>query len=171
MSLALRLAALLAATTAFTAAATAQDYGPYGMAGGSGFGGYGFDWDGFYAGVYGGGVPFGETSLNAGIFTGVNVSLEAAVVGVEAQLGADFADSTSFDALVMGKGGMTFGDALVYATGGVGVVSGDWGYALGGGAEYGFTDYMSVRGEVLGTGDWNGMPDDMRLTAGVAFHL
>lgn len=172
MSLAFRLAALLGSTAALMAPAAAQDYGPYGYGGGGMGGGYGFDWDGFYAGVYGGGVPFGETSLNAGVFTGVNVSLDPVVVGVEAQLGGDFADdTTSFDALVLGKGGMSFGDALVYATGGVGVVSGDWGYAVGGGAEYGFTDYMSVRGEVLGTGDWGGMPDDMRVTAGVAFHM
>lgn len=170
MSFAARMAAVLIAGTALAGHANAQDYGPYGV-GGAGYSGYGFDWDGFYAGVYGGGVPFGTTSWNAGVFSGVNVSIESAVVGIEAQLGADISDSTGIDALVLGKGGMSFGDALIYATGGPGIVSGDFGYALGGGAEYGFTDYMSVRGEVLGTGAWGSMPSDMRVTAGVAFHL
>lgn len=168
MTVALRLVAILAASTALATHASAQDYGPYGYGAGSG---YGFDWDGFYAGVYGGGVPFGDTSWNAGIFTGVNVSLDSAVFGVEAQLGADMADENSLDALVLGKGGVSFGSTLVYVTGGAGVVSGDWGYALGGGADYGVTDYMSVRGEVLGTGEWGSMPNDLRLTAGLAFHL
>lgn len=167
MSVAVRLAAVFLATAALATHASAQDYGPYGYGGG----GYGFDWDGFYAGVYGGGVPFGDTSWNAGIFTGVNVSIDSLVLGVEAQLGADWADSTSLDALVLGKGGMSFGSTLVYATAGTGFVSGDFGYAFGGGAEYGITDYLSVRGEVLGTGEWGSGPSDMRLTGGIAFHL
>ena len=83
----------------------------------------------------------------------------------------DLDGTNSIDALLLGKGGVSLGDALVYAAGGTGIVSGGFGYALGGGAEYGFTDYMSVRGEVLGTGSWGSMPSDMRLTAGLAFHL
>lgn len=155
--------------SSFAAPAIAQDYGPYGYGGG----GAGlFDWDGFYAGVYGGGVPIGTNSWNAGIFAGVNVSLDSAVFGVEAQLGGDFPeDDASIDALILGKGGVSFGEALVYVTGGAGFVSGDVGYALGGGVEYGLTNYMSIRGEALGTGEWGSMPDDLRLTAGLAFHL
>ena len=169
MSAAFRLAAILVTTTALSAPAIAQDYGPYGY--GTTGAGYGFDWDGFYAGVYGGGVPMGTQSWNTGIFTGVNVSIDSAVFGVEAQLGADFAKATSLDALVLGKGGMSFGSTLVYAAAGTGFVSGDMGYAFGGGADYGVTDYMSVRGELLGTGEWGNMPEDMRFTAGLAFHL
>jgi outer membrane immunogenic protein len=172
MSFAIRIAAVLIAGLSFAGQASAQDYGPYGVTGSNSLGsGYGFDWDGFYAGVYGGGVPFGTTSWNAGVFSGVNVTIDSAVVGIEAQVGGDFASSTSIDALVLGKGGVPLGDALVYATGGTGIVSGGFGYALGGGANYGFTDYMSVRGEVLGTGAWGSMPSDMRVTAGLAFHL
>ncbi|MAN77711.1 hypothetical protein OF122_11180 [Pelagibacterium flavum] len=172
MSFAVRMAAVLVAGLSFAGHAVAQDYGPYGAAGSASLGsGYGFDWDGFYAGVYGGGVPFGTTSWNAGVFSGVNVSIDTAVVGLEAQLGADLDGTNSIDALLLGKGGVSLGDALVYAAGGTGIVSGGFGYALGGGAEYGFTDYMSVRGEVLGTGSWGSMPSDMRLTAGLAFHL
>lgn len=170
MSAAFRLATIVIATTAFSVPATAQDYGPYGY--GATGSGYGFDWDGFYAGVYGGGVPMGTKSWNTGIFTGVNVSVDSAVFGVEAQLGADIVDdATTIDALVLGKGGMTLGTTLVYATAGTGLVSGDIGYAFGGGADYGITDYMTLRGEVLGTGQWGSMPDDMRITAGLAFHL
>lgn len=161
-------AAAIALLTLSGAPVLAQDYGPYGYGGGAA---YGFDWNGYYAGVYGGGVPMGTTSWNAGIFTGVNVQMESIVFGAEAQLGADFAATTSLDALVMGKGGLSLGNTLVYGTLGTGFVSGDFGYALGGGAEYGVTQTMSVRGEALATGKWGAGPADLRLTGGLAFHL
>lgn len=168
MSVGFRIAAILVASAGCCAPVLAQDYGPYGFGGG----GYGFDWDGFYAGVYGGGVPMGDTtSWNAGIFTGVNVSIDAAVFGVEAQLGGDFADNPSIDALVLGKGGISFGPALAYATAGTGIVAGEFGYAVGGGADVSVTDYMSIRGEALGTGSWGEMPSDLRISAGLAFHM
>lgn len=167
MSAGVRIAALLIASTALVSHAGAQDYGPYGY----GNFGFGFDWDGFYSGVYGGGVPFGDGSLNAGIFAGVNMSYESAVFGVEAQLGANVDDELGLDALILGRGGMSFGDALVYGTAGTGLVDSEFSYAVGGGAEYGFTDYMSARGEVLGTGAWGSAPEDVRLALGVAFHL
>lgn len=170
MSIGVRIAAVALSATAFGSTAMAQDYGPFGY--GATGSGYGFDWNGFYAGVYGGGVPMGNTpSFNGGIFTGVNVSIESAIVGLEAQLGGDIADDLSLDALLMAKGGMALGPVLVYGTGGGGLVGGDVGYAFGGGADYGITDYMSVRGEVLGTGAWGDMPSDLRLTAGLSFHL
>ncbi|MCD7060898.1 hypothetical protein [Pelagibacterium xiamenense] len=137
--------------------------------------GLGFDWDGFYSGVYGGGVPVtdNEKSWSGGIFTGVNVALDQTfVLGAEAQLGGDFEqDNIALDALVLAKGGASFGEALVYGTGGTGLIAGEFGYAFGGGVEYGFTDYISVRGEALGTGEWGSGPDEMRLTAGIAFHM
>lgn len=144
------------------------------------FGGYnydmglGFDWDGFYSGVYGGGVPVsdGDPSFSGGIFSGVNVALDQTfVLGAEAQLGADFDTDFALDALILVKGGAAFGDALVYATGGTGYVAGDFGYAFGGGVEYGLTNYVSLRGEALGTGAWGAGPNEMRVTAGVAFHM
>ncbi|WP_196258258.1 hypothetical protein [Pelagibacterium limicola] len=149
---------------AVAAPANAQNYGPYGQ-------NTGFDWDGFYAGVYGGGVPVGTTSWNVGIFTGVNVAIDSAVFGVEAQLGADFGPGLGLDALLLGKAGMTLGDILVYGTAGTGFVHGGFGYAVGGGGEYAFTDSMSGRVEALGLGTWGGGLSALRLTAGVAFHL
>lgn len=167
MSAASKIAALAMFTSAAIAATPAwtQDYGPYG------YGAGGMDWDGFYAGVYGGGVPFGDTSWNAGVFAGVNVDLGSAVVGLETQIGADFDTNTSMDALLLGKGGVNLNGMLVYGTGGVGWVSGNTGYALGGGVEHGLTDYLSVRGEALFTGNWSGGGSDLRLTAGLALHL
>lgn len=164
----IRIAAILIAFTGFASHAHAQSYDPYGY----GSYGYGFDWDGFYSGVYGGGVPFGdETSWNGGIFAGVNVDFGGPVVGVEAQLGIDIADELGLDALILGRGGYGFGDVLGYAAVGTGYVGGDFGYAVGGGLEYGFTDYLSARGEVLGTGAFGDWPSDVRITAGLAFHL
>jgi len=170
-------ATLVLVTVAWSVPTLAQDYGPYGAGGGGsswgGGGSYGtFDWDGFYSGVYGGGVPLGdETSVNFGVFTGVNVDLSGIVVGAEAQLGLDWGDSMGRDALVVGRGGLTLGDALVYGTAGAGWVGGGAGYAVGGGAEYGFTSYLSGRVEVLGTGQWGEGLSDMRVTGGLAFHM
>lgn len=160
-----RIVVAIAMMAAAAAPAAAQDYGPYGY-------GTGFDWDGFYAGVYGGGVPMGdEASWSAGIFTGVNVAIDSAVFGIEAQLGADIGSTMSMDALILGKGGMALGDMLVYGTAGTGIVQGNFGYAFGGGGEYAFTNTMSARAEVLGLGEWGSGPSDVRLALGVAFHL
>lgn len=165
MSATRKLAVALTVFMASAVPATAQDYGPYGY-------GSGFDWNGFYAGVYGGGVPFGNnTSWNAGVFSGVNVAIDSAVFGVEAQLGGDFGATNSIDALILGKGGMSLGNALVYGTAGTGFNGGAFGYAFGGGGEYAFTNSMTGRVEALGRGAWGAGPSDMRLTAGLAFHL
>lgn len=164
MSAARKLAIAITALVAAALPAAAQDYGPYGY-------GTGFDWDGFYAGVYGGGVPLGATSWNAGVFTGVNVQIDSAVVGMEAQLGGNFSTTTSLDALLLGKGGMSLGEALVYGAAGTGFNGGTFGYAFGAGGEYAFTNSMTARVEALGLGAWGSGPSAMRLTAGVAFHL
>lgn len=164
MSLARKLAVILAATAATVAPAAAQDYGPYGY-------GSGFDWDGFYAGVYGGGAPFGTQSWNVGVFSGVNVTIDSAVFGVEAQLGGDFGPTNGIDALVLGKGGISLGQALIYGTAGTGFNGGAFGYAFGAGGEYAFTNSMSARVEALGRGAWGAGPKDVRLAAGLAFHL
>lgn len=165
MSATRKLAVALTVFMASTVPAMAQDYGPYGY-------GTGFDWDGFYAGVYGGGVPFGNnTSWNAGVFSGVNVAVDSAVFGVEAQLGGEFGTSSGVDALILGKGGMSFGNTLVYGTAGTGFNGGTFGYAFGAGGEYAFINSMSARVEALGRGAWGGGPKDMRLAAGLAVHL
>lgn len=162
-----RLATLLFALGAVATPAFAQDYGPYG------YGGYGFDWDGFYSGVYGGGVPTGDTSLNAGIFAGVNATVGSALIGAEAQLGIDHDDPNglSLDALALARGGMTFGDALIYGALGGGIREGKGAYAFGGGIEYGFAGNLSGRIEALGTGEIGHGPRDLRLTGGLAFHM
>ncbi|WP_127143669.1 outer membrane protein [Pelagibacterium montanilacus] len=174
MNLTRKFAVIIACLWALgTGPALGQDYGPYGYGAGGGSVGVGFDWEGFYSGVYGGGVPMGDDrSYIAGVFAGVNAQVDSALLGVEAQLGGDFGDDFSLDAMVMGRGGAILNpDLLVYGTVGTGLVKGDFGYAFGGGAEYGVTDYLSVRGEALGTGEWGNGPDTVRLGAGLAFHL
>jgi outer membrane immunogenic protein len=164
MSAAHRFAVAIAVLVATALPASAQDYGPYGY-------GSGFDWNGFYAGIYGGGVPIGTTSWNAGVFTGVNVAIDSAVFGVEAQLGGGFGTAIGMDALILGKGGMSFGEAMVYGTAGTGFNGGAFGYAFGAGGEYAFTNSMTARVEALGRGAWGSGPSDVRLAAGLAFHM
>jgi len=163
-----RLCVAAAAVLFVSAPALAQEYGPYGYGGG----GFGFDWDGFYSGVYGGGQPMSDPAAwNAGIFTGVNVTLDSILLGAEAQVGIDADDNFALDALILARGGLTLGDMAIYALGGGGIIEGGAGYAVGGGIEYGFTDYLSVRADALGLAEWGTGPDEFRLTAGVAFHL
>lgn len=158
---------LAAAVSLLAVPAFAQDYGPYGMGGG-----LGFDWNGFYSGVYGGGSPMNDPmTWNGGIFTGVNVQIDSIILGAEAQVGTEFSDTFALDALLLAKGGLSLGSAAAYATAGGGLAGGDLSYAVGGGVEYGVTDYLSVRGDVLGLAEWGSGPDEVRLTAGFAFHL
>lgn len=156
---------IAAAAVLVAAPAFAQDYGPYGMS-------YGFDWDGFYAGVYGGAAPFEGPTWNGGIFTGVNVTIDSILLGAEAQVGAAVdGDSFGLDALMLTRGGMTFGNAAVFALAGAGFNQGVASYAVGAGAEYAMTDYLSLRADALGMGEFWTAPDEFRLTGGLAFHL
>src|SRR5690606_26517134 len=116
-----RLCVAAAAVLFVSAPALAQEYGPYGYGGG----GFGFDWDGFYSGVYGGGQPMSDPAAwNAGIFTGVNVTLDSILLGAEAQVGIDADDNFALDALILARGGLTLGDMAIYALGGGGIIEG-----------------------------------------------
>lgn len=169
---ALRLPVFVAAACALLspALASAQSYDPYGY---NAYGSSIFDWDGFYAGVMGGGTPFGDpASLSGGVFAGVNVTIDSALFGVESQLGIKHDDdSTAFEGLMLGRGGILLGEALVFGTAGAGLVGGDGVYAIGGGGEYGITNSISARVDALGIGEWGNSPDRLRVTAGLAFHM
>jgi len=133
-----------------------------------------FDFEGLYAGIYGGGYVAGTTFATVGIAVGVNMMLtDSIVVGGEFQGGwiGDGVTST-YDALGLARLGVAFsGTAMAYAAGGAGLVDGSAAYALGGGLELSMTDAISLRGEVLGIGDWGGSIETAKLTAGVLLHL
>ena len=153
----------------------------------------GFDWEGLYAGVNVGGVftnTNGLTNLqgNASQFSvggavGVNfIAYDPILLGLEVQ--GDYVFQDGDDAgifLALARVGAVVTDqVVVYAAGGVGLTSrsgtSDSIYALGGGVEVAVTDAVSVRGEVLGLGDFSNAAGDQffdgaKATVGVFYHF
>lgn len=60
---------------------------------------------------------------------------------------------------------------MAYGEAGPGWTSNGSGYAFGGGGEYALTDMTSLKGEVLGTGNWGAGPASAKIQAGLLFHL
>jgi outer membrane immunogenic protein len=156
----------------------------------------GFSWDGLYAGVEAGGV-FNSNNVNGGVgnlnanttngliggVVGVNFTVaDPIIVGIELQGDYVFGngqDSGLFLALAR-VGAVVTDQVLVYAAGGVGAINtngvSDGVYALGAGVEFAVTDKVSIRGEVLGLGDFtnqanNQFFDSAKATVGVFYHF
>ena len=166
----------------------------------------GFSWDGLYAGIEAGGLFNSNTAgvagggvgsaaaagLNQGVIggiVGVNFTVaDPIIVGIELQGDYVFGQS-GFDAglfLALARVGAVVTDqVMVYAAGGVGAISHTGAssgvYALGGGVEFAVTDNVSIRGEILGLGDFGaGAPgegvgdqffDSAKATVGVFYHF
>ena len=153
----------------------------------------GFDWEGLYAGVNFGGVFTNTNGLsnlqgNASQFSvggavGVNfIAYDPILLGLEVQ--GDYVFQDGDDAgifLALARVGAVVTDqVVVYAAGGVGLTSRSGTsnsiYALGGGVEVAVTDAVSVRGEVLGLGDFSNAAGDQffdgaKATVGVFYHF
>ncbi len=147
-----------------SAGASAQSNTPY----------YGLSaFEGGYVGGYGGGFLHPEIDGTLGGIAGVNFALtDGIVIGAEAQGGATFGDSTTYDALMLGHLGYEVTDsAMVYGALGSGLIDGKGSYAFGGGAEAALSGQLGVRGELLGTGEWGGGVEATKATAGVLWHI
>jgi outer membrane immunogenic protein len=151
----------------------------------------GFSWDGLYAGVEAGGLfsdnGAGDTDTRGlvGAIVGVNFTVaDPIVLGVELQgdyvFESDLGDDDAGMFLALGHVGAVVTDqVLVYAAGGFGVVgvNGDSNgiYALGAGVDFAVTDNVSVRGEILGLGNFDDANDDFfdsaKATVGVFYHF
>jgi len=153
----------------------------------------GFDWEGLYAGVNVGGVFTNTNTLtplqtNASQFSvggavGVNfIAYDPILLGLEVQ--GDYVFQDGDDAgifLALARVGAVVTDqVVVYAAGGVGLATRsnttESIYALGGGVEVAVTDAVSVRGEVLGLGDFSNTAGDQffdgaKATVGVFYHF
>lgn len=128
--------------------------------------------EGAYVGGYAGGISNpGATTL--GIAAGANFAVtDGIIVGAEAQGGAAFGNTTTFDAMMLGHLGYEVDDQImIYGALGAGVVNGTGSYAIGGGAEAIVMDQLGVRGEILGTGAWGGGLNSAKATAGVLWHV
>lgn len=164
----------------------------------------GFSWDGLYAGVQAGGYFTNTDLTDAagaviddditfgviGAHVGVNFTVaDPIIVGLELQGNYLFNgddDISAGEFLALGRVGAVVTDqVLVYAAAGVGAQfsddivfeGGDDNqaiFALGGGVEFAVTDAVSIRGEVLGIGnfeDGGDFFDGARATVGVSYHF
>ncbi|KKC32969.1 outer membrane protein [Devosia psychrophila] len=155
----------------------------------------GFSWEGLYAGVRAGGQFIGtDVSLYAGSPANSTAGVLGASVGVNflpvepfllgAEVTADYiwnnaAPSTGEYFVNVRAGAVVTDSVLVYAIGGLGTNSrtgfNQGVYQLGGGVELAVTDSVSVRGEVVGQGDFDGASDSFfeaaKATVGVAYHF
>jgi len=152
----------------------------------------GFDWEGLYVGVEAGGLFTGANPLNnlatnqtqglIGGVVGVNfIPADPILVGIELQGDYVFGNNDAGLFLALARVGAVVTDqVLVYAAGGVGFTTRnnttDGIYALGGGVEFAVTDSVSVRGEVLGLGDFTNAGTDSffesaKATVGIFYHF
>lgn len=149
----------------------------------------GFDWTGFYVGANVGGQFTGAHSNGVvGALLGYNSTIiDSVIAGVEGR--ADYVfDGYDFSAgeyLALGRIGFLVTDSvLAYGAAGLGYRDTSNGgaseggiYAFGAGAEIAATEYVSLRGEVLGIGflgdglNGNNAPAAAKATVGALFHF
>jgi outer membrane immunogenic protein len=149
----------------------------------------GFSWEGLYAGVRGGFASYGDNGAaqvgfgQIGGVVGVNfMPADPILLGLEISGDYYWNNATSgstFFANVK-AGAVVTDSALIYAIAGVGVdnsagVSTGM-YQVGGGIEFAVTDAVTVRGEVVGQGDFTAGAGDNFLegaqaTVGVFYHF
>lgn len=138
----------------------------------------GFDWSGFYAGIYGvaQSSPVGGTQYGIGIDAGVNAQFDFFLVGGEVALqGLTGGTLDTAYGQVLGKAGLVITDAvLIYAAAGYGV---DLGPAaeddilLGGGVELAVADDWTVRAQYLHGFAVSGANPKDQVTLGAHFHF
>lgn len=158
----------------------------------------GFSWDGLYAGIRAGGQFVGNTAGQAyasqvnnttygviGGVVGVNfLPVDPFLLGVEVTgdyLWSNNVTSSGEFFANLRAGAVVTDSVLVYAIGGVGVSTANNAstglYQLGGGVEVAVTDAITVRGEVVGQGDFTntGAADPFfetaKATVGVFYHF
>lgn len=138
----------------------------------------GFDWNGFYAGLYGVGQmsPAWESQYGLGINVGVNAQFDFFLVGAEVAmhgLTGDAIDTTYGQAL--GKAGLVVtDDLLLYAAAGYGIDLGapaEEDFLLGGGVELAVSDDFTVRAQYLHGFELTGGNPKEQITLGANFHF
>lgn len=140
----------------------------------------GFDWSGFYAGVYGtaqnGAVS--DTQYGLGVHAGVNAQFDFYLLGAEVAVSGLPANGTVGETTygqVLGRAGLVVSDnVLVYGAGGYGIdlgVPDEQDALLGGGVELAVTDAISVRAQYLHGFPVQGGNDKDQFTVGASYHF
>jgi outer membrane immunogenic protein len=144
----------------------------------------GFDWEGLYVGARFGGQSYNSVGYgHVGLAAGVNfIPVDPLLLGVEVTgdwIWGNGLSAGEFFANVR-AGAIVTDSVLVYAIGGVGGLTGNGvanvaQYQLGAGVEFAVTDAVTVRGEVVGLGDFDGANDNFfegaKGTIGVFYHF
>ncbi|KKB78019.1 hypothetical protein VW35_12980 [Devosia soli] len=138
----------------------------------------GFDWSGFYAGLYAGvqNSPAGGMQYGAGVMAGVNAQFDFYLLGTEVAVeGISGGNTNTSYGQLLARAGLVISDnVLVYAAGGYGIDLGvpeESDALLGGGVEVAVTDNVSMRAQYLhGFPIDGGNPKD-QFTVGAAFHF
>lgn len=138
----------------------------------------GFDWDGFYAGVYGVARDSETqgTQLGLGLALGVNTQIDFVLLGAEVSLQGLTGDETDTAyGTVLGRAGILLtNDVLLYAAAGVGwdVAGNDDVDLLAGlGAEVAVTDELSLRAQYLHGFNLEGGNPKNQFTFGANLHF
>jgi outer membrane immunogenic protein len=136
-----------------------------------------FDWNGFYAGVYGAyrHSPAAGDQFGVGIDAGVNVTFDYVLAGAEVAVeGLGGNDATSYISGVGRAGLLVTDNALVYGAAGYGIDTGPANESdalIGGGLEYAITNNLSVRGQYLHGIPVTGSNPKDEVTLGAQFHF
>ena len=138
----------------------------------------GFDWDGFYAGVFGAAQTRenAPSQFGAGIELGVNAQLDFMLVGGEVALHGltDGTVETAYGQVLGRTGLLITDDVLLYAAAGYGVELGlpaDGDLLVGGGIELGLPGDVSVRAQYLRGFPVSGGETVDQVTLGARFHF
>ena len=135
----------------------------------------GFNWDGFYAGVYGAGrtSPVDGGQIGVGVDLGVNARLEFVLVGGEVAVEGLTGGTSSIYGEAIGKAGILLSDNLVlYGAAGLGTDFGAQSDALfGGGLDLAVSDNVSLDARYLHGAPITGANPKDQLTIGAKFHF
>lgn len=136
--------------------------------------GPGFDWSGFYAGVFG--VVRSDTQFGVGLNLGVNAAFDFYLVGAEVAVTGMAGDiGESVHGQILGRAGLIVTDeVMIYGAGGFGLALGppdEREFLLGAGLELALTDAMSVRAQYLHSLPLSGEAGTSQFTFGALLHF
>jgi outer membrane immunogenic protein len=138
----------------------------------------GFDWDGFYAGVFGvaQSSPLGGVQYGLGIDAGFNRQFDFVLVGGEIALqGLTGAAIDTVYGQILGRAGLLITDeVLIYAAAGLGIDLGTFAeddLLLGGGLQVAVAEDWSLRAQYLHGFALSGANPKDQITLGAHFHF
>jgi outer membrane immunogenic protein len=138
----------------------------------------GFDWSGFYAGVYGVGQNGSVSGMQygLGVQAGVNAQFDFYLLGAEVAVHGltGGVGNTSYGQILGRAGLVVTDDVLVYAAGGYGLDLGapeEDDLLVGGGVEFAVTENVSLEAEYLHGFPLSGGNAKDQVTIGANFHF